>query len=201
MAQNIKSLLWYQKYQKNKKVYYCLGKHCTATAIFFMLVYFYQSDFPLSSWTLRAAFHRRRHPSGKNTRIHIKACLHNSFYTLCKVTWTDSSIIHVPHSQNCVKRLYIPIAKCHIPNLPFVIWMSPQKKKKRKENLPHLISVSSYDAEATSQPKIFSIHGNRGHDSLVYSFQRRCHSSYCACFINHVEDRATVIWCQPYYLG
>lgn len=76
VEQSIKSLLWYQKYQKNKKVY------CFFLETFFHLchftppVIFFLKWFSVSSWTFWAAIHRRRHPSGKN----VKNAHYNPFY-------------------------------------------------------------------------------------------------------------------------
>lgn len=116
--------------------------------------------------------------------------------TLQKITKAVSLIIHV---ATCLQKLQSYKQMSHPRS--FIGYKYIRQKKKNL--FPHLISPGSCDAEETSprQPKAFCIHGNCGCDSLVYSFQRRCHNSYCACLINHSEDGAAVIWCQQYYLG
>lgn len=186
VEQSIKSLLWYQKYQKNKKVYCFLEK-------FFPLMSFYSSSFVFfsevifcfSSWTFWAAIHRRRHPSGKMPKFTL-----TPVYTTHSTLQNNTYCIFNNSCATCWIHLYL-LGKCHILNLSFwYMYFHPK------------ISPTSQLMWWTfrNEPKMFSIHGNCGCDSLVYSFQRRCHNSYYACSINHFEDRATVIWCQQYYL-
>lgn len=55
--------------------------------------------------------------------------------------------------------------------------------------LTHVIQRKPSQADQ----KTLCVHGNCRCVSPVYSYQHRCHNNYCACLVNHFEDRAAVM--------